>query len=358
MQIVDPGDDYVLNCCTKPLSRIAPAAVLTDGAGPVDDTARISEAWRFPIIGGVRRTEGDASDGERNMVTFVYKSVVGDARPIQILGTFATLVDPIPLKAVLFDGEDTGFRSRSVVLPKAQVYTYKYLLDGRYVVDPINPQRVRLANGRTWSRFFTDGYLQPIILEPWELRLLYRIIEQILPFRGGEAENFLKRYYFGLNRDQRKTEMPKAFRLDDSVGEVNAIDKFLAREEAHRLIDYRLCLVQIDRVLRRKNPSLDPYDMPAEDYVQLYDAMAASHSSLENPIPGWNYDAYGNPAFFLYLLRRHAVTAAFCHPRYAGNVGAAGWAYLSERFKDKQGHTLFDWRPSFEPPLGTSQSYR
>ena len=98
--------------------------------------------------------------------------------------------------------------------------------------------------------------------------------------------------------------------------------------------------------------------MPAEDYVQLYDAMAASRSADQNPIPGWDYGAYGNPAFFLYLLRRHAVTAAFCHPRYAGNVGAAGWAYLSERYKDEDGHTLFDWRPAVEPPLGTSPHYR
>jgi hypothetical protein len=72
------------------------------------------------------------------------------------------------------------------------------------------------------------------------LRILYRLIDQILPFRSGDAENFLKRYYFGLNREQRKAELPKAFRLDESVGEVNAIDKLLARDEAHRLVDYRI----------------------------------------------------------------------------------------------------------------------
>lgn len=350
MELLDPGDEYVLNYCAKHLSRVAAETM------PACGSAVIAEAWRFPIVGAVRRAE--AFDDDRNLATFVWKSLPDDPLQIQVLGTFATLLEPFPLRAVMFRGEDTGYRSLSVVLPKARLYTYKYLVEGRYVVDPINPQQVRLANGQTWSRFFTDRYLQPIVLEPWEVRLLYRLIEQILPFRGNEAENFLKRYYFDLNREQRKSDMPKAFRLDDSVGEVNAIDKALGREEAHRLVDYRLCLVQIDRVLRKQNPFLDPYDMPAEDYLQLYDAMAASPSREKNPISGWNYDAYGNPAFFLYLLRRHAVTAAFGHPRYAGNVGAAGWAYLSQRFKDDKGHTLFDWRPSLEPPLGTSPHYR
>jgi hypothetical protein len=97
--------------------------------------------------------------------------------------------------------------------------------------------------------------------------------------------------------------------------------------------------------------------MPAEEYVQLYEAMAANRQG-NNSISGWNYTEYDNPAYFLYLLRRHAVTAAFSHPKYAGNVGAAGWAYLSERYLDAGGNTLFDWRPALEVPLGTSTYYR
>jgi hypothetical protein len=253
-KILDPGDEYVLNHCTKQINR---------GSFAAGQAASISDAWRFPIVGLLREYEAILPNA--NLVTFVYRLDPGDERPVQILGTFATLYQPIPLKRVSFQGEDTGYRALSFVVPESQVHTYKYYVDGKYVLDPINPQRVQLANGRPWSRFFTDGYLQPLILELWELRLLYRLIEQILPFRSAEAENFLNRYYFGLNRDQRKNDMSKEYRLDSSVGEVNAIDKLLAREEAHRLTDYRLSLRQIDRALRKQNPFIDPYEMPAEN---------------------------------------------------------------------------------------------
>ncbi|WP_029583840.1 gluconate 2-dehydrogenase subunit 3 family protein [Bradyrhizobium sp. URHD0069] len=353
--VFEPGSEYVLNHCTKYLARAGAPPPPNDEAAAEAFRAKIAEAWRFPIIGLMRVADAHP---ELNLVTFVYKTVAGDTGSIQVLGTFGELYRPIPLQPVMFEGEDTGYRAVSVGIPKAQVHTYKYVLDGHYFVDPVNSQRVTLGNGRVWSRFFTDGYLQPLVLEPWEVRILYRLIEQILPFRGKEAENFLKRYYFGLNREQRKADMPKAFRLDDSVGEVNAIDKLLAREEAHRLTDYRLCLRQIDRVLRRQNPFLDPADTPAEEFVELYEKMAKSHGSGDNPIPGWDYGEYGNPAFFLYILRRHAVTCAFSHPKYAGNVGAAGWAFLSERYSDPATGTLFDWRPAIEAPLGTSPYYR
>ncbi|MGY3610868.1 MULTISPECIES: gluconate 2-dehydrogenase subunit 3 family protein [unclassified Bradyrhizobium] len=355
VSICEPGGEYVLNHCTKYLSRAGSPPDPGDEAGAESFRARIPEAWRFPIIGFMRDTDADP---DLNLVTFVYKTCPGDPRQVQVLGTFGELYRPISLAPVRFEGEDTGYRAVSLGIPKAQVHTYKYVVNGRYVLDPVNPQRVTLGNGRLWSRFFTDGYLQPLVLEPWEIRLLYRLVEQILPFRGKEAENFLRRYYFGLNREQRKTDMPKAFRLDESVGEVNAIDKFLAREEAHRLTDYRLCLRQIDRALRRQNALLEPADMPAQDFVELYENMAKSHGSGDNPIPGWNYDEYSNPSFFLYILRRHAVTAAFAHPKYAGNVGAAGWAYLSERYSDPAAGTLFDWRPAIESPVGTSAYYR
>lgn len=352
IEIRDPGSEYVLNHCTKHLSRAGPSPSPGDEEASAAFRARIAEAWRFPIIGFLREQRPEDAPPV-SLVTFIYKISPGDSRPVAVLGTFGTLYEPIPLNPVIFNGEDTEYRSLSVVVPQAELHTYKFLVEGKFVLDPINPQRTRLANGRLWSRFFTDGYLQPIILEPWELRILYRLIDQILPFRSGDAENFLKRYYFGLNREQRKTELPKAFRLDESVGEVNAIDKLLARDEAHRLVDYRICLKQIDRALRRQNPFSEPYEMPAEDFIELYDKMAR-----RQPINGWNYQEYADPAFFLYLLRRHAVTTAFSHPRYAGNVGAAGWAYLEYRYVDSNKQTLFDWRAALESPLGTNPYYR
>ncbi|MBL8292259.1 MAG: hypothetical protein JNN08_10510, partial [Bryobacterales bacterium] len=67
----------------------------------------------------------------------------------------------------------------------------------------------------------------------------------------------------------------------------------------------------------------------------------------------------------LYLLRRHVVTGAFCHPKYGGNAGAAGWAYLEETYRKPSpspgvlGDTFFDWRRSLEPAAGgRNQDYR
>ncbi|MBN9519751.1 hypothetical protein J0H58_14715 [bacterium] len=357
VRIHEPGSEYVLNFCTKHLGRSGDPPPPDDENATATFRGQIAEAWRFPIIGLVREKDVGPKADDLNLVTFVYKSRSGDQSPVSVLGTFASLCEPLPLKPVLFEGEDTGYRSVSVTVPKGELHTYKFLVQGNYYPDPINPQRVRFGNGRVWSRFFTDEYLQPLILELWELRLLYRLVEQILPFRTAEAENFLQRHYFSLDKGQKVTQMAKAFRLDDSVGEVNAIDKLLAREEAHRLVDYRVCLKQIDRALRALNPYTDPYLIPAEQYIELYNSMAASRPG-DGSVPGWDYAAYDNPAFFIYLLRRHAVSTAFSHPKYAGNVGAAGWAYLSERYADKAGATLFDWEPALEKPLGTSEYYR
>lgn len=371
-QVVHPGEEYVLNFCTKHLSRAAPAPLPGDEASAAKFRAQVPEAWRFPIIGYLQDAQAGApgngpadaaTDADHNLVTFVYKTQPNNDTPVQILGTFATLYETIPLEKVKFLGEDTGYRALSVVIPKGELHTYKFLVGNRFVNDPINPQEVRLSNGRLWSRFFTDEYLQPIILEPWELRLLYRLVEQILPFRTAAGENFLNRYYF--TRDQqgqviRRNEQSfiGAFRLDGSVGEANAIDKLLAREEAHRLTDYRICLKQIVSALRAINPYTDPYVMPAQNYIDLYNAMAASKKG-DHSVRGWDYSAYDDPAFFIYLLRRHAVTTAFSHPKYAGNVGGAGWAFLSERFVDKETkETQFDWRPAVEKPIGTSEYYR
>ena len=46
----------------------------------------------------------------------------------------------------------------------------------------------------------------------------------------------------------------RVYDMDVTVGAVNYIDNILAREESHHLIDYQICLEQIDRVLRQRNP--------------------------------------------------------------------------------------------------------
>jgi hypothetical protein len=344
VRLVAKDDQDILNLCTKYLSR----------AG---DPSASAETWRFPVIEVFRGTPLDPSDPD-NQVVFIYKTAPGTTAGVGVLGSFATLYEAIPLAPVRFLGEDTGYFALSVAVPKGQIHIYQYVVDGVLTLDPINPQRVVLENGKTWSRFFTDSYLQPIVLELWELKLLYRLTEQILPFRTSEAGLFLAQYYNNLDRQAK--DASKVYRLDESVGEVNAIDKLLAREERHRYNDYRICLKQIDTVLRKRNPYIEPSELSKEYFIDLYNDMARDPGNPANRIDGWDYGAYANPPFFVYILRRHSVTAAFSHPKYSGNVGAAGWAYLSEKYfevKNGQRATLFDWRAALEKPLGTNDDY-
>ena len=48
---------------------------------------------------------------------------------------------------------------------------------------------------------------------------------------------------------------------------------------------------------------------------------------------GWDRAVYDNPGYFLYILRRHTWTGAFSHPKYGGNPGGLGWAFLSATFR-------------------------
>jgi hypothetical protein len=90
-------------------------------------------------------------------------------------------------------------------------------------------------------------------MERWELDLLYRLSAEILPFQTADSTNFLARFYDYLDRTNRENLYANIYRLDDSVGEVNFIDNILAREERHRLVDYKICLRIIDRVLRQRS---------------------------------------------------------------------------------------------------------
>jgi hypothetical protein len=283
-----------------------------------------------------------------NEVTFVYGLPwTPSPSAVSLIGTFAPLYEAIPLRQIA----DSPYFTVTLKIPKGEVHTYKFLVDGEGVPDPINPQRVRLDNGREWSRFFTQLCSQPLSFERWELALLDRLTLHILPFRTEAGENFLQRFYFSADRQSKETQYAHAYRLDQPVGVVNFIDKLLAREEAHHLTDYKVCLRLIDRLLRRRNPYIEPSEMSRETFIELYDQL------WSGSVAGWSYEEYGNPKFFVQLLRRHTFTGAFSHPKYGGNVGAAGWAYLEERFRSNS-NSLFDWRRVTEQPLGTDQFYR
>lgn len=355
VQVIVKDDLYVLNHCTKSLARDSDEARHNFGQFEAGDLrGRICDAWRFPVIDGFY----DGQDAEKsygfNEVTFVYDNRGQPAPPqdISVVGTFANLHERIPLREVKFEGEGTGYYTVTVVVPKGEVHAYKFIVNGETLLDPINPQRTTLDNGEVWSRFFTHLCVEPLSLERYELAILDRIVDHILPFRTAEGARFLEYFYNYLDKQSKETQYAHAYRLDQSVGVVNFIDKILAREENHHLVDYKLCLEQIVRVLRQRNPFIEPALMSKEMYVQLYNEMAG------DSVGGWDTSKYNSPGYFLQLLRRHTITGAFSHPKYGGNVGAVCWAYLSERFRDDDTkETLFDWRRALERPLGTNPDY-
>jgi hypothetical protein len=348
--VIVKDDIYVLNHTTKYLARDNTDERHNYGQFSAGDPrARICENWRFPVIDGHYDPVDPAESFNWNEVTFVYSFAKGTApQSVSVVGTFAPLYEPVELRQI----PDMPFFAVTVLVPKGEVHTYRFLVDGQSQLDPVNPQRVTLDNGREWSRFFTHGCTERLSFEPWEMDILSRLTDHILPFRTREGERFLAQYYESLDRASRESQYPGAYRFDESVGIANFIDKLVAREENHHLIDYKICLGLINRLLRQRNPYVAPRNMSMDMYVELYQQMASGS------IPGWNYGEYQNPRYFLQLLRRHAITGAFAHPKYCGNAGASGWAYLGERYRDEQGNTLFDWRRNLEKPLGTNDFYR
>ena len=343
--LVARDPQYVLNHCTKFLARDNRDS-RHSYYGALDGQARaaISESWRFPIVDA---HDGDAPDADEwNDVTFVYAPAANRPEPVvvSLLTTAHTLYDPIPLVRV----EGSAYRACTVKVRKGRHERYRFQIDGASELDPVNPQTMTLPTGEVWSSFFTWACNQPITFERWELAILDRLTRHILPFNTPDAENFLKRH---ANEGNSR----HLYRLDVSVGVTNFIDKLVAREERHRLYAYKTCLEMIDRILRARYIGRDPEFVDESGYVRLYDEMA--HASPALFADGWDPARYTSPAHFLTLLRRHAVTGAFAHPKYGGNAGAMAWAYLAERYRAADGSTLFAWRQATEKPIGTSEEY-
>ena len=362
--IVAKDEFYVLNHCARSLARDNGDTrnnygQYVDG----DPRSAIAEAWRFPIVDSYFDTEQPAVQ-RFNAVTFVL--VDRDrkfADNVSVIGTFSDLIRPIPLAQVA----DSDYWAVTVVVPKGQSHRYKFIAGGRSLVDPINPQRMTLSDGSNWSRFFTDFCTDTLVLERWETGILERLTSHILPFRSTEGERFLNYYYKYLDKQSKETQFARAYRFDQPVGAVNFIDKLLARQEAHRLVDYKICLAQIDRVLRLRSPGREPASMDMTAYIDLYEQMANNDFGR---LAGWDRRQYDNPRFFLQLLRRHTYTGAFSHPKHGGNSGAVGWQFLASNLTDPRTGALppvdplqpaaqyFDWSRALEPPLGRNTEYR
>lgn len=204
----------------------------------------------------------------------------------------------------------------------------------------------------TWSRLVTSACAIPLTLNRRSRELLTRIVSHLLPFRSEENSLFIRQAYAALDRQARANLYPLAYRVDVDIGVANYIDKLLQRQEAHHAGDYAICLPLIDDLLRSRILGRDPLDAPIELYQDLYDQMAV------NQVPDWDTNRYTDPKYFLLLLRRHAMTGAFVHPRHNGNSGGVGWKYLESRYTDESGGTLFDWRRAIESPLGRNSDYR
>lgn len=348
--ICEFDETYVCSHCTKYLARDYKTVTARHNYGDYatnDQRASIAEAWRFPIVDAAPEA-GQNGGYKDNRVTLVYfDAFATPPGSVGVIGTFANLYEPIPLRRV----GSTPYFAITLLIPKGEVHTYQFIVDGRATLDPINPQRCQSDSKDTWSRFFTWGTTTFVTLERWEAALVTRLAEHILPFASQSGRNFLDRYYFSLDRDQRDMLYPNAYRFDENVGVVNYIDKILAREELHHLPDYRVCLAQLERILRKRDPVTEPTQAGRELYMRLYDQMGTDQ------VGDWDYSQYQSPRYFLQLLRRHVVTGAFSHPKYGGNAGGAGWAYLEDRYRRANDETLFAWRKHQEPPLGESSEY-
>ena len=355
VQVIQHDSDYLLARCAKYLARDYTLEARHE-YGPfagADLRARVCETWRFPAV--------DSFTGELPLdaayaldeVTFVYFDPNRPApQSVEVVGTFGDLYQPVPLRRIV---DELPYFAVTAVVPKGEVHTYKFRVDGALVLDPINPQRVVLDNGSEWSRFFTHACTVPITFERWERAILLRLTSHVLPFHTADGQRFLDRYYESLDRQSRDRNVPTAYQFDTSVGVVNFIDKLVAREEIHHRSDYKTCLSIIDEVLRTRNPYEEPEVMPRDMFVDLYTQMG---DGPDGNVPGWKLRRYERPRYFLELLRRHTLTGAFSHPKYGGNAGAAGWAYLEDRYRDANGKTLFDWRVNQERPLGRNADYR
>src|SRR5262249_53417676 len=136
VQTLNKDDQYVLNHCTKYLARDTAEPRHNFGQYSPDDVrARLCEPWRFPVIDsysdGTHFEQGYAF----NEVTFVHARP-GPSSPqrVSVVGTFASLYDPIPLRPV----SDTGYYTVTLVVPKGEVHIYKFIVDGQLLLDPIN----------------------------------------------------------------------------------------------------------------------------------------------------------------------------------------------------------------------------
>lgn len=199
-------DQYVLNHCTTFLARDNTEPIHDFGYGHYqvgDPRACIREAWRFPIVDSCFELSRSSGAADHNDVTFVYPAFAKDLQSVSVLGTFAPLYQRTQLRRIYFCGEETSYWAVTIPVPRRSVFLYKFVVDEKLQLDPVNPQQRVLENGVPWSRFFTWECSSPIVLQRWQLAILERFCDHILPFRTIEGQRFLSWYYEGLSRETK-----------------------------------------------------------------------------------------------------------------------------------------------------------
>ena len=280
-----------------------------------------------------------------SLVTFIFFN--REEKDIFLLGNFANLYTTYQLSRVKLNNSDTNLYAVTLKLPTRAVYFYQFKIDQSFYIDPLNSFSKTLDNGKTWSCFITEGYKTPLIFEEWEVKILQRFVSFVLPFKTAEFKTFVNRH--SAQFDNTTRSMLNQLYYD--IGVVNFIDKLLARQERHHVINYQLCLSEMKQVLLRLNNTQEPEDMDEYFYARLFEIMEKNDFSV------WNKAKYDNPAYFLKALRRHIITGAFSHPRHGGNTQALGWQFLADLLSNKPEDNLFDWRQALEIPLGNNKDY-
>src|SRR4051812_29370143 len=99
--LVSRDDLYVLNYSTKYLARDNTDGRHNYGQYTGDDPrARIAEAWRFPITDSYYDVQGYEMSYALNCVTFIFAAAEPAPASVDVVGTFAELHTPVPLRRV------------------------------------------------------------------------------------------------------------------------------------------------------------------------------------------------------------------------------------------------------------------
>jgi hypothetical protein len=343
-------DDDILNHCARYLARDnVDGRHDYFGVDAGQPNAAIAEAWRFPVIQAHDAATADAANF--NDVTFVLAAPLNQPPPVdvRVVASCLGLNRPEPMRRL----GDHVYWAVTLKVPRGGCFRYLFLVDGVVQLDAVNPQSLVLSTGDRWSQFFTWACTDLVSLERWEFQLIDRLSRHILPFNNREARNLLAR----LGLEARTAS--HLHRLDIAVGAANYIDKIIAREERHHRYAYKTCLALLATILARRNPGRGIEQLPEAEFTRLYDEMADASRWSALTADGWVLPRYDNPAYFLWLLRRHVWTGAFAHPNWGGNPGGMAWAYLAEAYRTTAppGLTAFDWRQAIELPLGTNAEY-